>query len=62
MAGRDGFWLDRALRANGIENLVVDSSIEVPRLARRRKTDRLDLFKPGAYCRHFESSGPRISE
>lgn len=45
-AGRDGFWLDRALRANGIDSLVVDSSsIEVPRRARRRKTDRLDLFK-----------------
>jgi transposase len=45
-AGREGFWLDRALRANGIENLVVDSSsIEVPRRARRRKTDRLDLGK-----------------
>jgi transposase len=45
-AGRDGFWRDRALRANGIENLVVDSSsIEVPRRARRRKTDRLDLVK-----------------
>jgi len=29
-AGRDGFWLDRALKANGIDNLVVDSSsIEV---------------------------------
>jgi transposase len=37
--GRDGFWLDRALCANGIENLVVNSaSIEVPRRARRRKT------------------------
>src|ERR671918_2568984 len=45
-AGRDGFWPDRALRANGIENLVVDSaSIEIPRRARRRKTDRLDLVK-----------------
>ncbi len=45
-AGRDGFWLDRALRADGIENLVVDSaSIEVPRRARRRKTDRIDLVK-----------------
>jgi transposase len=45
-AGREGFWLDRALRANGIENLVVDSaSIEIPRRARRRKTDRLDLVK-----------------
>jgi transposase len=45
-AGRDGFWLDRALRAAGIENLVVDSSsIEVPRRHRRKKTDRIDLFK-----------------
>jgi len=45
-AGRDGFWLDRALRANGVENLVVDSSsIEVPRRFRRKKTDRLDLYK-----------------
>ena len=45
-AGRDGFWLDRALKAAGIENLVVDSSsIEVSRRARHRKTDRLDLFK-----------------
>lgn len=45
-AGRDGFWLDRALRANGIDNLVVDSSsIEVARRARRTKTDRVDLVK-----------------
>lgn len=45
-AGRDGFWLDRALRSSGVANLVVDSSsIEVPRRMRRRKTDRLDLFK-----------------
>ena len=45
-AGRDGFWIDRALRAKGIEDLVVDSSsIEVPRRARHRKTDRLDLVK-----------------
>lgn len=45
-AGRDGFWIDRALRAKGIGNQVVDSSsIEVPQRARRRKTDRLDLSK-----------------
>jgi len=45
-AGRDGFWLDRALRAAGVESLVVDSSsIEVPQRARRRKTDRIDLGK-----------------
>lgn len=42
-AGRDGFWLHRALQAMGVENLVVDSaSIEVNRRARRAKTDRLD--------------------
>ena len=45
-AGRDGFWLHRALVASGIENLVVDSSsIEVKRRARHTKTDRLDLGK-----------------
>ena len=42
-AGRDGFWLDRQLRAHGVDNCVVDSSsIEVSRRARRAKTDRLD--------------------
>lgn len=45
-AGRDGFWIDRALKANGVESLVVDSSsIEVPRRARRKKSDRIDLVK-----------------
>ncbi len=45
-AGRDGFWLHRYLLAQGIENLVVDAaSIEVPRRAKRAKTDRLDLGK-----------------
>lgn len=43
-AGRDGFWLHRCLVDRGVENHVVDSSsIEVPRRARRRKTDKLDL-------------------
>ena len=42
-AGRDGFWPHRFLGACGVLNLVVDSSsIEVPRRARRAKTDRLD--------------------
>jgi transposase len=45
-AGRDGFWLHRYLLAQGIENLVVDSSsIEVNRRAKRAKTDRLDVGK-----------------
>jgi len=45
-AGRDGFWIHRALAARGIRNRVVDSaSIEVNRRARRAKTDRLDALK-----------------
>lgn len=43
-AGRDGFWLHRYLLAHEVTNYVVDSSsIEVPRRARRAKTDKLDL-------------------
>jgi len=43
-AGRDGFWVHRWLTAHGVINVVLDaSSIEVPRRARRAKTDRLDL-------------------
>src|SRR3990170_300845 len=42
-AGREGFWPARQLAALGVVNVVVDSSsIEVPRRARRAKTDRLD--------------------
>ncbi len=45
-AGRDGFWIHRALGQRGISNRVVDSaSIEVNRRARRAKTDRLDALK-----------------
>ncbi len=45
-AGRDGFWLHRALTAQGVTNLVVDSSsIEVNRRQRRAKSDRLDVRK-----------------
>ena len=42
-AGRDGFWVHRWLTGLGVANVVVDSSsIEVPRRARRAKTDRID--------------------
>jgi transposase len=42
-AGRDGFWLHRALEAHGVHNAVVDpASITVDRRARRVKTDRVD--------------------
>ena len=45
-AGRDGFWIHRYLLAQDVENLVVDAaSIEVPRRARRAKTDRMDVGK-----------------
>jgi len=45
-AGRDGFWIHRALVEAGVENVVVDpSSIEVDRRQRRAKTDRLDAQK-----------------
>jgi transposase len=45
-AGRDGFWIHRALEARGLRNRVVDSaSIEVNRRVRRAKTDRLDALK-----------------
>lgn len=43
-AGRDGFWIARALLAQGIDVQVVHpASIPVPRRRRRAKTDRIDL-------------------
>lgn len=43
-AGRDGFWVHRALTGDGVENHVVDSaSIEVKRRKRQVKTDRVDV-------------------
>ncbi len=43
-AGRDGFWIDRALKAEGINNQVIDSaSIEVSRRSKKVKTDRVDV-------------------
>ena len=45
-AGRDGFWIHRALVTRGITNRVVDSSsIDVKRRSRRMKTDRIDAIK-----------------
>jgi transposase len=45
-AGRDGFWLHRALTAQGLQNVVIDpSSIAVDRRQRRAKTDRLDASR-----------------
>jgi transposase len=45
-AGRDGFCLHRALAAQGVANVVVESSsLAVKRHYRRAKTDRLDVHK-----------------
>jgi transposase len=45
-AGRDGFWIHRAVVERGWRNRVVDSaSIEVNRRARRTKTDHIDARK-----------------
>jgi transposase len=45
-AGRDGFWLHRALTSRGIDNVVVDSgAIEVNRRHKRAKTDPIDAAK-----------------
>ena len=55
-AGRDGFYIDRWLRAEGIRNLVVDSaSIDVKRRRRRTKTDRLDAKKLVQMLMRYES-------
>lgn len=45
-AGRDAFWILRALQAQHVECHVVDpASIPVERHKRRAKTDRLDAIK-----------------
>lgn len=45
-AGRDGFWIHRALEGIDIATLIVDSaSIEVDRRKRRAKTDGMDVDK-----------------
>ena len=44
-AGRDGFWINRALVADGINNWVLDSaSIEVSRRKKQVKTDRVGVI------------------
>ena len=54
-AGRDGFWIHRALCKLGVRNVVVDSaSIEVDRRKRRVKTDRIDGQKLHKQLYRFE--------
>src|SRR5262245_28829583 len=58
-AGRDGFWLHRALTSRGVSNLVVDSSsIEVDRRKERVKTDPVDAAKLlNLLCRYHGGEG-----
>src|SRR5262249_51118326 len=45
-AGRDGFWLHRALPRMGVHNVVVDSgAIEVNRRHKHAQTDPIDAAK-----------------
>ena len=60
-AGRDGFWIHRAVQQLGFENRVVDSaSIEVNRRARRTKTDRIDALKLVMMLVRACSGEPRV--
>jgi len=58
-AGRDGFWLHRALTARGIDNVVVDaSSIEVNRRHKQVKNDPVDAAKLlNLLCRYHGGEG-----
>jgi transposase len=58
-AGRDGFWVHRALAARGIDNVVVDStSIEVDRRKKRVKSDPVDAAKLlNLLCRYHAGEG-----
>jgi transposase len=60
-AGRDGFWIHRALLEMGLCNVVVDpSSIEVPRRKRRAKTDRLDVHKLLKLLIRYRMGEPKV--
>jgi|SRR5215470_2850649 len=60
-AGFDGFWLHHWLQARGVENRVIDaSSIEVPRRARRAKTDKIDVYKLMRVQLAYDRGEPRV--
>jgi transposase len=60
-AGRDGWWLHRWLKGQGVRNIVIDaSSIEVER-GRRVKTDRVDGDKLLALLMGYHAGERRMS-
>jgi transposase len=60
-AGRDGFWLHRALQQRGIDHVVVDSSsIEVDRRSKRVKTDPVDATKLVSLLCRYHSGERRV--
>src|SRR5499427_1183487 len=60
-AGREGFWLHRFLRAQGLTNHVVDSSsIEVNRRRRRAKSDGLDVRKLLSMLMRYEQGERQV--
>lgn len=60
-AGLDGFWIDRVLKANGIESYGVDpASIATSRRRRRAKTDRLDGEALVRALSAFKRGEPRV--
>ena len=60
-AGYDGFWFDRWLAGQGVDNRVLDpSSIEMPRRARQAKTDRLDLERLMRVLIRHDGGEPRV--
>jgi transposase len=60
-AGYDGFWLDRWLARQGVDNRVLDpSSLEMPRRARQAKTDRLDLERLMRVLIRHEGGEPKV--
>ena len=62
-AGRDGFWLHRALTHLGIRNVVVDASaIEVNRRSKHVKSDPVDAAKlVNHLCRYYGGEGKVFS-
>lgn len=58
-AGRDGFWIHRALTTLAVTNIVVDpASIEINRRGRKAKTDRIDVCKLLRGLMRYEVEGP----